>query len=262
MKYKEFSFNNKKIKTKILTFDENCDNNFNFDKDKLILLDSDIYSNLLNKKFYKSILSNFNFNKLLIFMDINIFQNLNYVNKNQIDFIQQNFNLIKKNNSNFIQHINLEKDHNLHDFDFYKIDDSFFELKYFQNLNFKNNKHKDNKYIDNRNLNDEDNTESNIFIILSIIDENKKSLNYAEKIFSILYRYDIDKDDFILAIGGGVISDLIGFSASIFRRGIDFGFIPTTFLSMIDACFGGKNAVNFTEVKNLIGTITQPSIIF
>ncbi|HPC39257.1 MAG TPA: hypothetical protein PLF21_08095, partial [Exilispira sp.] len=122
MKYKEFSFNNKKIKTKILTFDENCDNNFNFDKDKLILLDSDIYSNLLNKKFYKSILSNFNFNKLLIFMDINIFQNLNYVNKNQIDFIQQNFNLIKKNNSNFIQHINLEKDHNLHDFDFYKID--------------------------------------------------------------------------------------------------------------------------------------------
>lgn len=102
----------------------------------------------------------------------------------------------------------------------------------------------------------------NINFLFLKIDEKNKDLNFIEKIYTIFFQNELDKNSFVLSIGGGVISDIIGFSASTYKRGINFGFMPTTFLSMIDACFGGKNGVNFQEVKNLIGTINQPSFIF
>ncbi len=93
------------------------------------------------------------------------------------------------------------------------------------------------------------------------LSEEDKNLKTITKLYSILLEKEIDKKDLILSIGGGLFSDLIGFAATTFKRGIPFIFIPTTLLSMIDASFGGKNGVNFNDIKNLIGTINQPKAI-
>src|SRR5208282_4350597 len=65
----------------------------------------------------------------------------------------------------------------------------------------------------------------------------------------------------VLAIGGGAISDLAGFAASTWLRGVDFGFVPTTLLAMVDASVGGKNGVDFRGVKNLVGSFAQPRFV-
>ncbi len=91
--------------------------------------------------------------------------------------------------------------------------------------------------------------------------ENFKTLNTIENIFRFFLDNEINKSDIIIGIGGGVISDITGFAASTFKRGIHFGFIPTTLLAMTDASIGGKNGVNFENYKNMLGTITQPKFI-
>lgn len=70
-----------------------------------------------------------------------------------------------------------------------------------------------------------------------------------------------DRSSFLLVIGGGALTDAAGMAASIFMRGIGFGFVPTTLLSQVDASVGGKNGVNFGGVKNVIGTINQPDFV-
>lgn len=65
----------------------------------------------------------------------------------------------------------------------------------------------------------------------------------------------------IVAIGGGVLQDIVGFSCSIFCRGIDYIFIPTTLLSQVDSCIGGKTSINFENKKNILGTFYPPSKI-
>ncbi|RYY55632.1 MAG: 3-dehydroquinate synthase, partial [Chitinophagaceae bacterium] len=62
-------------------------------------------------------------------------------------------------------------------------------------------------------------------------------------------------------IGGGVITDITGYTASVYMRGIRFGFVPTSILSLVDASIGGKNGVDLGDYKNMIGTIRQPSFI-
>jgi 3-dehydroquinate synthase len=64
-----------------------------------------------------------------------------------------------------------------------------------------------------------------------------------------------------VGVGGGVITDITGYAASVYMRGIRFGFIPTTLLAMVDASIGGKNGVDVGIYKNLVGTIRQPSFI-
>jgi 3-dehydroquinate synthase len=70
-----------------------------------------------------------------------------------------------------------------------------------------------------------------------------------------------DRDALVLNVGGGVVTDIGGFAASTYKRGIDFIHIPTTLLSMIDAAIGGKNGVNFMQAKNQIGNINQPEMV-
>ncbi|MFY7964301.1 MAG: 3-dehydroquinate synthase [Chitinophagaceae bacterium] len=65
----------------------------------------------------------------------------------------------------------------------------------------------------------------------------------------------------LVGIGGGVITDLTGYVASIYMRGINFGFIPTTLLALVDASIGGKNGIDVGVYKNIIGTINQPQFI-
>ncbi|MFN8210993.1 MAG: 3-dehydroquinate synthase [Bacteroidales bacterium] len=91
--------------------------------------------------------------------------------------------------------------------------------------------------------------------------EKSKSLSTIEDLSQKLLSAGIDRKGFILGIGGGVVCDISGFLASIFLRGIRFGFVSTSLLSQVDASVGGKNGVNLNSVKNIIGTFTQPEFV-
>lgn len=70
-----------------------------------------------------------------------------------------------------------------------------------------------------------------------------------------------DRKTFIVGVGGGVVTDITGYAASIYMRGLKFGFIPTTILAMVDAAIGGKNGVDVGPFKNLVGLIKQPDFL-
>ncbi len=91
--------------------------------------------------------------------------------------------------------------------------------------------------------------------------EKSKTLETASAIYEKLLNHEIDRKDFILAIGGGVVCDLAGFIASTYMRGIGFGFVATTLLAQVDASIGGKNGVNLKGYKNIVGVIRQPEFI-
>ena len=91
--------------------------------------------------------------------------------------------------------------------------------------------------------------------------ESQKSLSTILELYKKLLDEKIDRHSFIVGFGGGVITDITGFVASTFYRGIPFGFIASTFLAQVDAAVGGKNGVNFDLYKNIIGTINQPSFV-
>lgn len=92
--------------------------------------------------------------------------------------------------------------------------------------------------------------------------EDKKTLETCLQVWGALTDTGADKKSLIINLGGGVISDLGGFVASTFKRGIDCINIPTTLLSMVDASVGGKTGIDFEGIKNHIGTTTEPKGIF
>lgn len=92
--------------------------------------------------------------------------------------------------------------------------------------------------------------------------ENNKTIETCIQVWGALTDLSVDKKSLIINLGGGVISDLGGFVASTFKRGIDFINIPTTLLAMVDASVGGKNGIDFEQIKNHIGTINNPKAIF
>ena len=91
--------------------------------------------------------------------------------------------------------------------------------------------------------------------------ENNKNISTCESIWNQLLVLGADRNSLIINLGGGVVSDLGGFVASTFMRGIKFVNIPTTLLSIVDASIGGKNGVNLSKLKNQIGVINNPSMI-
>lgn len=92
--------------------------------------------------------------------------------------------------------------------------------------------------------------------------EEYKTLDTCLQVWGALTDMGADKKSLIINLGGGVISDLGGFVASTFKRGIDFVNIPTTLLSMVDASVGGKTGVDFEGIKNHIGTTHEPKGVF
>lgn len=88
-----------------------------------------------------------------------------------------------------------------------------------------------------------------------------KSLRVATSIYRWLQDHYADRSAFLLGVGGGVISDLTGFVAATYLRGVNFGLVPTTVLAQIDASIGGKNAINFDGFKNVVGTVYHPEFI-
>ena len=91
--------------------------------------------------------------------------------------------------------------------------------------------------------------------------EGTKTLLTVESIYRQLLCVSADRSTFILGIGGGVVSDITGFVASTFMRGLRFGFVPTTLLAQVDAAIGGKNGVNLNGFKNMIGVVNQPDFV-
>ncbi|RAJ87763.1 3-dehydroquinate synthase [Chitinophaga dinghuensis] len=91
--------------------------------------------------------------------------------------------------------------------------------------------------------------------------EEVKNMATVEKIIDGLISYEADRKTTLVGIGGGMLTDVAGFAASIYMRGIPFGFVPTTLLAQVDASIGGKNGVSHGKQKNLLGTITQPEFI-
>ncbi|MGN0170072.1 MAG: 3-dehydroquinate synthase [Lachnospiraceae bacterium] len=88
--------------------------------------------------------------------------------------------------------------------------------------------------------------------------EKSKSLESFGKIQKELLHHDFTRKDCVVAVGGGVVGDLAGFAAACYMRGIDFYNIPTTVLSQVDSSIGGKTAINFEGVKNVVGAFYQP----
>jgi len=91
--------------------------------------------------------------------------------------------------------------------------------------------------------------------------ESCKTLATAESIYRRLAACELDRTALLVGVGGGTITDLAGFVAATYLRGISVGLVPTTLLAQVDAAIGGKNGVNLDGFKNLVGTISQPSFV-
>ena len=88
-----------------------------------------------------------------------------------------------------------------------------------------------------------------------------KNLATVEHIYNELMSLGADRSTFLLGIGGGIVTDITGFVASTYMRGVKFGFVSTTLLGQVDASVGGKNGVNVADYKNMVGTITHPQFV-
>lgn len=106
-------------------------------------------------------------------------------------------------------------------------------------------------------------TKSELIEIIEIeAGEEQKSLETAQLIIETLLEYEADKNAVLINVGGGVICDLGGFVASVYKRGIPFINIPTTLLAMVDASVGGKTGLNVSNFKNQIGTFNPADAVF
>ena len=92
--------------------------------------------------------------------------------------------------------------------------------------------------------------------------EEYKTLETVESILSQLFTHKLDRKSLLIALGGGVVGDMTGFTASLYQRGIGFIQVPTTLLSQVDASVGGKTGVNNKYGKNLIGAFYQPEAVY
>lgn len=92
--------------------------------------------------------------------------------------------------------------------------------------------------------------------------EQSKALDLSANIWQTLLEQGADKSTLLINLGGGVVSDLGGFTASVYKRGIDFINVPTSLLAMADASVGGKTGIDFGGVKNSVGSFAQPKAVF
>ncbi len=97
--------------------------------------------------------------------------------------------------------------------------------------------------------------------ILIGLGETSKTIHTLDMIYRRLIELETDRTTFILGIGGGIVTDIAGFVASTYMRGVEFGFVSTSLLGQVDASVGGKNGVNMDGYKNMIGTFNQPRFV-
>jgi len=96
-----------------------------------------------------------------------------------------------------------------------------------------------------------------------VVDEGEGSKSYGglEKVSEALIGARIERNDLVVALGGGVVGDLAGFAAAILRRGVDFVQVPTSLLAQVDSSVGGKTGINSPQGKNLLGAFHQPVLV-
>jgi 3-dehydroquinate synthase len=99
------------------------------------------------------------------------------------------------------------------------------------------------------------------FVFVDALEANK-NLSTVENIIVELQKFGIRSNSTVIAVGGGIIQDLMTMAASIYMRGIPWVYVPTTLLGMVDSCVGGKSSINTRTVKNLIGNIYPPEKIY
>lgn len=92
--------------------------------------------------------------------------------------------------------------------------------------------------------------------------EEEKCMATVERLTRQLLELEADRDTLLLGLGGGIVTDITGFTAAIYKRGIPFALVPTTLLAQVDAAIGGKNGVNFDRYKNILGTFRQAEFVY
>ncbi len=100
------------------------------------------------------------------------------------------------------------------------------------------------------------------FFLLEEISEEAKTMDTVMNICSWLQSAGAGRDALVLAAGGGITTDMAGFAASVYKRGVRFAYVPTTLLAQVDAAIGGKTGVNFERYKNILGVIRQPEFTY
>jgi 3-dehydroquinate synthase len=105
--------------------------------------------------------------------------------------------------------------------------------------------------------------EAGILTSIIVVEEGEGSKSYAglEKVSEALIAARIERNDLVIALGGGVVGDLAGFAAAILRRGVDFVQVPTSLLAQVDSSVGGKTGINSPQGKNLLGAFHQPVLV-
>ena len=100
-----------------------------------------------------------------------------------------------------------------------------------------------------------------VYLHIFVASEKNKNQKSIDKILNILLKKNFTRNDCLVSIGGGIVGDVTGFAASIFKRGLKFINIPSTLLSQVDSSVGGKTGINTIEGKNLIGSFYQPKLV-
>ncbi|OBV29583.1 3-dehydroquinate synthase [Helicobacter sp. CLO-3] len=103
---------------------------------------------------------------------------------------------------------------------------------------------------------------SEVFVCIIPDGEMYKNMASIEQILACAFQHRLDRKSLMIALGGGVISDMVGFASGIYERGIDFVSIPTTLLAQVDASVGGKCGINNEWGKNLVGLFHQPKAVY
>jgi 3-dehydroquinate synthase len=106
-----------------------------------------------------------------------------------------------------------------------------------------------------------ENFQDNLVFVVDAIEANKtvdKCLELLNRLVSSKFK----RNHNIVAVGGGIIQDIVGFTSSVLYRGVNWTFVPTTLLSQTDSCIGSKTSINFGDTKNLLGTFHPPKIIY
>lgn len=91
--------------------------------------------------------------------------------------------------------------------------------------------------------------------------EAAKELKIVEYLWNLFAKFNVDRESLVISVGGGAISDCVGFAASTYHRGVDFASVPTTLLAMCDAAIGGKRAINIATGKNLVGSFYDAKFV-
>lgn len=90
------------------------------------------------------------------------------------------------------------------------------------------------------------------------VSEEKKTFSTVEEICRRMVASGVGRKDLVIAVGGGILTDMAGFAASVYKRGVSCAYVPTTLLAQVDAAIGGKTGVNMDSYKNMMGTVRQP----